>query len=84
MELMGEGSVRWIRLTVVLALAVSGIVLQGLVCWYGLQTAGEEWGVLGIHVWAFAVGAWMVIVVVGLALLRKRLKDTYRGSDLAG
>ena len=43
MELMGEGSTRRIRLTVMAVLALSGIVLQGLVYWYAAQTAGKEW-----------------------------------------
>ena len=41
MELMGEGSARWIRLTVLFTLALSGIVLQGLVYWYALGRDGE-------------------------------------------
>ena len=82
MELMGEGSTRRIRLTVVAVLALSGIVLQGLVYWYATQTAGREWGALGIHVWAFAVGAWMLIVGLALALVWKRLKDMQEGPDL--
>ena len=44
MELMGEGSTRRIRLTVMAVLALSGIVLQGLVYWYAAQTA-SSWSV---------------------------------------
>ena len=82
MELMGEGSTRRIRLIIFAVLALSGIVLQGLVYWYATQPAGREWGALGIQVWAFAVGAWMLIVGLGLALVWKRLKDMQEGSDL--
>ena len=46
MELMGEGSARRIRLTVLFALALSGIVLQGLVYWYAAQMSSEEWGIV--------------------------------------
>ena len=81
-ELMGAGSTRRIRLTVVAVLALSGIVLQGLVYWYAAQPAGREWGALSIQVWAFAVGAWMLIVGLALALVWKRLKDMQEGSDL--
>ena len=42
MELMGEGSTRRIRLTVLAALAVSGIVLQALAWWYRVQAIREE------------------------------------------
>ena len=73
-ELLGEGSARWIRMTVLLALALSGIVLQALVYWYAAQTAVKEWGTLGIQIWAFAVGAWMLIVGIGLARLRKHMQ----------
>ena len=82
MELMGEGSTRRIRLSAVAVLALSGIVLQGLVYWYAAQPAGREWGALGIQVWAFAVGPWMLIVGLALALVWKRLKDMQEGSDL--
>ena len=84
MELMGEGPARWIRLTVLFALALSGIVLQGLVHWYAIQMVGKEWGTAGMQVWAFAVGAWILTVGLALALLRKRLKDMQEGSDLGG
>ena len=79
MELLGEGSARWIRMTVLFALALSGIVLQGLVHWYAIQVVGNEWGTLGIQIWAVAVGAWMLIVVIGLARLRKHRKDMQKG-----
>ena len=39
-------------------------------------------GALGIQVWAFAIGAWILTVGLALALLRKRLKDVQEGSDL--
>ena len=84
MELMGEGSARWFRLTVLFALALSGIVLQGLVHWYAIQMVGKEWGVAGMQVWAFAVGAWILTVGLALALLRKRLKDMREGAVLEG
>ena len=42
-ELIGDGTVRRIRLTVVSVLALSGVVLQGLVWWYAVQMAREEW-----------------------------------------
>ena len=84
MELMGEGSARWIRLTVLFALALSGIVLQGLVHWYAIQMVGKEWGTAGVKVWAFAVGAWILTVGLALALLRKRLKDIREGAVLEG
>ena len=48
MELVGEGSTRFIRLTVLFALALSGILLQGLVYWcMQLRRPGESgvsWG----------------------------------------
>ena len=65
-------------------MALSGIVLQGLVYWYAAQMAVEEWGALGMQVWAFAVGAWILTVGLILALLRKRLKDIQEGEDLGG
>ena len=74
----------WIRLTVLFALALSGIVLQGLVHWYAIQMVGKEWGTAGIKVWAFAVGAWILTVGLALALLRKRLKDMREGAVLEG
>ena len=73
MELMGEGSARRIRLTVLFSLALSGIVLQGLVYWHAAQMAGKEWGAFGIQVCACALGAWILTVGMALALLRKRL-----------
>ena len=84
MDLMGEGSTRRIRLIVLAVLALSGIAFQGLVYWYAAQTTGKEWGALGIQVWAFAVGAWILTVGLALALLRKRLKDTREGAVLEG
>ena len=55
-ELIGDGTVRRIRLTVVSVLALSGVVLQGLVWWYAVQMAREEWDAAGMQVWAFAIG----------------------------
>ena len=81
---MGEGSTRRIRLIVLAVLALSGIALQGLVFWYAAQTAGKEWGALGIQVWAFAAGDWILTVGLALALLRKRLKDMREGAVLEG
>ena len=81
---MGEGSTRRIRLTVLFALALSGIALQGLVYWYAAQMAGKEWGVLGIQVWAFKTVTWILTVGLALALLRKRLKDMREGAVLEG
>ena len=80
MDLMGEGSTRRIHLLVLAVLALSGMALQGLVYWYAAQTTGKEWGALGIQVWAFALGAWILTVGMGLALLRKRLKDMREGA----
>ena len=84
MELLGEGSTRWIRMTVLFALALSGIVLQGLVHWYAIQVVGKEWGIAGIQVWAFTLGAWVLTGGMALALLRKRLKDTREEAILEG
>ena len=75
MELMGEGSIRRIHLLVIAVLALSGMALQGLVYWYAARAAGEEWGAVGIQVWAFALGAWVLTMALALALLQKRLKD---------
>ena len=55
-ELIGEGSTRRIRLIVFASLALSGIVLQGLVYWYAARMAmknGVLWGCadLGIRIW---------------------------------
>ena len=69
----------WIRLTVLFALALSGIVIQGLVHWYSIQMVGKEWGSAGIQVWAVALGACILTVSMALALLRKRLKDMREG-----
>ena len=84
MELMGEGSARRIRLTVLFALALSGIVLQGLVYWYAAQVGDRVWGTVGMQVWALAVGAWILTVGLTLALLRKCLKDMQEGLVLEG
>ena len=81
-ELMGEGSTRRIRLTVLAVMSLVGVALQGLVYWYATQMADKEWGALGMQVWAPAIGAWILTVGLALALLRKRLKDVQEGSDL--
>ena len=52
--------------------------------WYAAQVAGKEWGALGMQVWAFAVGTWILAVGLLLALLRQRLKDMREGMVLEG
>ena len=84
MELIGEGSTRRTRLAFLSVLALVGVALQWLVYWYAARTAGEEWGAVGIQVWAFALGAWILTAGMALALLRKRLKDTREGAVLEG
>ena len=74
-ELIGLEPTRRIRLLLLSALALSGVVLQGLVWWYGLQAAGEDWSVAGLELWALAVSVWTLVVGLLVALLRKRLKD---------
>lgn len=74
MELMGEGSTRRIRLTVLAALALSGIALQGLVWWYGVQTTRDEWDTAAVQVWPFAIGIWILTVGLLSALLWRCLK----------
>ena len=69
-ELMGEGSTRRIRLTVFAFLAVSGIVLQGLAWWYGVQMTTKKWDVAAVQVWHFALGVWILMTGLALALLR--------------
>ena len=71
---MGDGSTRRIRLTVLAFLVLSGMALQGLVWWYGVQTTTEKWDVAAVQVWPFAIGIWILTVGLTLALLRKRLK----------
>ena len=73
-ELMGKGPSRRIRLAVLSFLALSGIVLQGLVWWYGVQTVAEEWGAAEMQLWPLAVAAWILTVTLLVALLWKRLK----------
>ena len=84
MELMGEGSTRRIHLLVMAVLALSGMALQGLVYWYAARTSGAEWGAVGMQVWAFALGTWILTVGMALALLRKRLMDMREGAILEG
>ena len=82
MESMGEGSARCIRLTILFVLALSGIILQGLVYYYGLQATEREWGTLGIQVWALVIITWILTVGMGMALLWKRLKHMLEGANL--
>lgn len=74
-ELIGRGPGRRIRLAVLSFLALSGIVLQGLVWWYGVQTVAEEWSAVEVQAWPLAAAAWILTVTLLLALLRKRLKS---------
>ena len=81
MELMGEGSIRRILLVVLAFLAVSGVVLHGLAGWYILQAGREKWAGTAIQVWPLALGVWILIVGLLLAILRRRLKGmSERGS----
>ena len=80
-ELMGEGSARRIH---VIVLALFGIALQRLVYWYAAQMADKEWGAVGMHIWAFAAGAWILTVGLLLSLLRQRLKDMREGAVVEG
>ena len=84
MDLMGEGSTRRIRLTVLAALVLSGMALQGLAWWYRLQAVREEWAAAAVQVWSFAIGVWILTVGLALTLLRKRLKDMREGAVLEG
>ena len=83
-ELIGDGTDRRIRLTVVSVLALSGLVLQGLVLWYAVRMAREEWDAVGPQVWAFTVGIWVLTVCLLLTLLWKRLKGPPEGRVLEG
>ena len=74
MGVLGEGRERLILLIVVSVLALSGIVLQGLVWWYAAQMVGVELGGAGIWVWAVAVGTWVLTVGLLLTLLWERLR----------
>ena len=65
LELMGEGSTRRIRLTVLAALVLSGMALQGLASWYRLQAVREEWVAAAVQVWLFAIGIWILTVKGG-------------------
>ena len=84
MGLMGEGSTRRIRLTVFAFLVVSGIVLQGLAWWYGVQMTTEKWDEAAVQVWPFAIGIWILIVGLAVARLWRCLKEMQEGSDLGG
>ena len=74
-ELLGEGSARRIHVIVASLLALVGVVLQGLVYWHAAQMADKEWGTVGMQVWAFAVGAWILI----MGLLNGALEATSGG-----
>ena len=84
MELLGEGPTRRIRVTVLFALALSGVALQGLVYWYAARAANEDWGTGGMQFGVFVVGAWFLTVGLLLALLLRRLKDMREGTILKG
>ena len=84
LELMGEGSTRRVRVIVSSVLAPVGVVLQGFVYLYAAQVADKEWGTVGMQVWAFVVGAWILTVGLLLALLRQRLKGMREGAVLEG
>ena len=79
MELVGEGSTRRICLTVRAFLVLSGTALQGLASWYRVQAIREEWVAAVVQAWLFAIGVWILAVVLALALLRKRLKKMQKG-----
>ena len=75
MEVLGEGRERLILLTVVSVLALSGIVLQGLVWWYGAQMVGVALGIARIWVWAVAAGTFVLTVGILMTLLWRRLRE---------
>ena len=83
-DLMGEGPARRIRVIVLSVMSLVGVALQGLVYWYAAQMADKEWGTVGMQVWAFAVGTWILAVGLLLTLLRQRLKDMREGAVLKG
>ena len=76
LELMGEGSTRRIGLIVLAFLAVSEIVLQALVWWYGVQMTREEWGAAAVQVGPFAIGIWILTVGLLSTLLWRRLQGS--------
>ena len=82
MELVREGLTRRIHLTVLAFLAVAGIVLQALAWWYRIQAIREEWYAAAVQFWPQAIGVWVLVVGLLLALLRKRLKDMQKGPIL--
>ena len=84
MDLLGEGATRRIHLTVLAVLALSGTVLQGLVYWYAAQTARNEWGDLGMLVWAAVVGVGIITVGLLWILMRRRLKRTPKDMNIEG
>ena len=84
MELIGEGPTRRIRLTVLAALVLSGMALQGLAWWYRVQAVREEWAAAGVQIWPFAVGVWILTVGLALTLLRKRLSDMEKEAGVRG
>ena len=81
MELMGEGPARRIRLAV---LVLSGIALQALAWWYRVQAVREEWVVVAVQVWPFAIGIWILTVGLALTLLRQRLNEMQKGRTIEG
>ena len=84
MELMGEGSTRRIRLTVLAFLVLSGMALQGLAWWYKVQAVREEWAAVVAQVWPVAIGIWILTVCLALTLLRKRLNNIQNGRTSEG
>ena len=75
MAMLGEGRERLILLAVVSVLALSGIVLQGLVWWYGAQMIGAELAIARIWVWAVAAGTLILTVGILMTLLWRRLRE---------
>ena len=75
LELIGEGSTRRIRLTVLAFLVLSGMALQALAWWYKIQAVREEWAAVAVQVWPVAIGIWILTVCLALTLLWKRLNN---------
>ena len=75
MELIGEGSTHRILLTILAALVLSGMALQGLAWWYRVHAVSEEWAAAAVQVWPFAIGIWILIVSLLSAALWRRLKS---------
>ena len=74
MKLVGEGPTRRILLVILAFLVLSGMALQGLVWWYGVQMTTEKWDVAAVQVWPPALGVWILTVGLLSALLWRRLK----------